>query len=186
MLVQVSGSALQMMPFQIGARVPMNRLSTDTDSAADVASTTSNTLPSASAAPAGSKTAANALGASPLRMDTKASQFWGQHKADQAGNEQADGASRAFGKVPLDQDTTASQLASLHSAGVVAAASALTTMLTLSAETSSSWQIPVHVQKLPEVSNTPCTSPQDGGMFNLTGASPDLAYLASLHLFGIL
>ena len=147
-MVQEVGSVPLITTVTVGAEVPMTRLSTDIDSAADVAVTTKVSLPSGSAAPAGSCQAADAMCRPPV---TTIRQYASQHRASPAGNEQAAGASRGVDKVPLDQDTTASRLASQHSAGIVAAASALTTMLTLSAETGSSWQIPVHIQKLHKV-----------------------------------
>lgn len=163
-----------MIQFQVGDEVPMTGLSMDTDSAADVAFiTNNNTSPSAPETPAGSRLAADAFGTS---LDTTTGQVASQHRAFQAGSEQATRTPNASGQVPLDQDTTAGQLASQHRAGVVAAASALTTMLTLSAETSSSWQIPVHIQKSHEVSESAWLEmhPMDGMSILMMAKSPKL------------
>ncbi|KAK9844939.1 hypothetical protein WJX74_008900 [Apatococcus lobatus] len=51
----------------------------------------------------------------------------------------------ADGEVRADSDSVGRHLARQQQANIVAAASALTTLLTLSAETSGSWQIPVHI-----------------------------------------
>ena len=56
-----------------------------------------------------------------------------------------------MGTVCLEKDRAAIHLASQQQAGVVAAASALTALLTLSSDTGSSWQLPVHVSRLQEV-----------------------------------
>ena len=56
-----------------------------------------------------------------------------------------------MGTVCLEKDRAAIHLASQQQAGVVAAASALTTLLTLSSATGSSWQMPIHVTRLQEV-----------------------------------
>ena len=49
--------------------------------------------------------------------------------------------------LPLDEDRAGRLLATQHRATFVASASALTTLLTLSADSGSSWQLPVHVHQ---------------------------------------
>ncbi len=143
LIVQASGCAPRLQPPEVGAKIPLGAPCHQTTQP-------SHTNPGNPASPSEGQ-----------QLDVRASKASSEAAP-------ARGSKSTF---RLDQDPTAHDHAIQHRADFLVAASALTTLLTLSADSGGSWQIPVHVSTASQVS--PAQIFQIGGEAALQ-ISPDL------------